>query len=79
MKAMKPGVFRLRKTSDVRQEHAIYELVDEDRNILMDVTKNDAGRFEACIIDNQGDGRVVELNALLELIDEARRLIDEDA
>lgn len=78
MNTMKPGVFKLRKTSDVRQEHSIYELVDEDYNILMDVTKNDAGHFEVCIIDNRGDGRVVELSTLLELIDEARRRIDED-
>lgn len=36
---MKPGKFRLRKTSDIPQEHLIYEIVDEDQNILLDVTK----------------------------------------
>ncbi len=75
---MKPGKFRLRKTSDIRQEHAIYEIVDEDRNILLDVTKTDAGVYEACIIDNQGQGRVVQLSVLLELIQEARRKIEAD-
>ena len=79
MKTMKPGVFRLQTTSDVRHEHMIYELVDEDHNILMDVTKNAAGHLEVCMIDSQGDGRVVELSTLLRLIDEARRRIGEDA
>ena len=75
---MKPGTFRLRKTTDIRQEHPIYEIVDESRNVLLDVTKNDAGIYEACIIDSQGEGRVVELKTLLELIQEARRKIEMD-
>ena len=75
---MKPGKFRLRKTTDVHQEHPIYEIVDEHRNVLLDVTKNDAGIYEACLIDNHGEGRVVELTVLLDLIQEARQRIDED-
>lgn len=75
---MKPGKFRLRKTSDIRQEHPVYEIVDEERRILLDVTKTDAGVYEACIMDNEGEGRVLELNVLLELIQEAQRKIEAD-
>ncbi len=73
---MKPGNFRLRKTSDIRQEHPIYEIVDEERSILLDVTKTDAGVYETCIIDNQGEGRVVQLSVLLQLLEEAQRKIE---
>ena len=73
---MKPGKFRLRKTSDIHQEHPIYEIVDDEQNVLLDVTRTDAGVYEACIIDNQGEGRVVELSVLLELIHEAQRKIE---
>lgn len=75
---MKPGTFRLRKTSDVNQEHPIYEIVDEHSSILLDVTKTDAGSYEVCILDNQGAGRVVALNLLLELIQEAQRRLEQD-
>jgi len=75
---MRPGRFRLRKTTDIRQEHPIYEIVDEELRTLFDVTKNDGGVYEACIMDNQGEGRVVELEVLLELIQEARRKIEAD-
>ncbi len=75
---MKPGTFRLRKATDIRQEHPIYEIVDESRNVLLDVTKNDASVYEACIIDSQGEGRVIELETLLELVQEARRKIEMD-
>jgi len=75
---MNPGKFRLRKTSDIRQEHPIYEIVDEDRKVLLDITKTDGGVYEACIPDNEGAGRVVELSVLLELIQEAQRRIEAD-
>ena len=75
---MKPGDFRLSKVSDIHQDHPIYEIVDEDRTVLMDVTKNDAGVYEACIMDNEGQGRVVELRVLLALIQEAQRRIELD-
>jgi|CXWL01.1.fsa_nt_gi hypothetical protein len=75
---MKPGKFRLRKTSDIHQECPIYEIVDEDRIVLLDVTKTDSGMYEACIMDNQGEGRVVELSVLLGLIQEVQRRIDAD-
>lgn len=73
---MKPGQFRLRKTTDIRQEHPVYEIIDEKQRTLLDVTKTDAGVYEACIMDNEGEGRVVELQVLLELIEEARRKIE---
>jgi hypothetical protein len=73
---MKPGNFRLRKTSDINREHPIYEIVDEDRNVLLDVTKTDSGEYEACIVDNRGEGRVVDLRVLLELIQQAQRKLD---
>jgi hypothetical protein len=75
---MRPGKFRLRKISDIDQEHPVYEIVDEERRILLDITKTDAGVYEACIIDNEGEGRVVGLDVLLELIREAQRKIDAD-
>lgn len=75
---MKPGQFRLRKTTDIRQEHPVYEIIDEEHRTLLDVTKTDAGVYEACIMDNEGEGRVVELKVLLELIEEARRKIEAD-
>ena len=75
---MKPGTFRLRKVSDINQEHPIYEIVDESSSVLLDVTKTDAGEYEACIIDNQGEGRVVALKVLLELIQDAQRRIEQD-
>ena len=75
---MKPGKFRLRKTTDINQEHPIYEIVDEERSVLLDVTKTDAGVYEACIIDNQGEGRSVELSVLLGLIEDARQKIEAD-
>jgi hypothetical protein len=76
---MKSGKFRLRKTSNIRQEYPIiYEVVDEDGNVLLDVTKNDSGIYESCILDNQGQGRVIELQTLLELIQEAQRKIELD-
>lgn len=75
---MKPGTFRLRKSSDINQEHPIYEIVDERSSILLDVTKTDAGVHEVCIMDNQGEGRVVALNVLLELIQEAQRRLEQD-
>jgi hypothetical protein len=75
---MKPGTFSLRKTSDVNQDYPIYEIVDEHRSVLLDVTKTDAGVYEVCILDNQGEGRVVALNVLLELIQEAQRRLEQD-
>ena len=78
MSQTKAGKFRLRKVSDIRQEHPIYEIVDEDRSILLDVTKTDAGVYEACIMDNHGEGRVVQLSVLLQLIQEAQRKIEAD-
>jgi hypothetical protein len=75
---MKPGTFSLRKTSDVKQDYPIYEIVDEHRSVLLDVTKTDAGVYEVCILDNQGEGRVVALNVLLELIQEAQRRLEQD-
>lgn len=75
---MKPGMFRLRKVSDVNQEHPIYEIVDERSSVLLDVTKTDAGAYEVCILDNQGEGRVVALPVLLELIQEAQRRLEQD-
>ena len=75
---MKPGQYRLRKTTDIRQENPIYEIIDEESRTLLDVTKTDAGVYEACIMDNEGEGRVVELKVLLELIEEARRKIEAD-
>ena len=73
---MRAGKFRLRKTSDIHQEHPIYEIIDEERRVLLDVTRTDAGVYEACIMDNQGEGRAVELTVLLELIQEARGRIE---
>lgn len=75
---MKPGNYRLRKTSDIHQEHPIYEIVDEDRKVLLDITKTDDGVYEACILDSEGAGRMVELSVLLELIQEAQRRIEAD-
>lgn len=45
---------------------------------MLDATKTDAGVYGACIMDKEGEGRVVELGVLLELIEEARRKIDAD-
>jgi hypothetical protein len=75
---MKSGKFRLRKTSDVNQESAIYEIVDEQLAVLLDVTRTDTGAFQVCIIDNQGEGRMIELSALLDLVQEAKRKIETD-
>lgn len=76
--AMRPGKFRLRKVSDIRQEHPVYEIVDEAQITLLDITKTDAGVYETCIMDNNGVSRVVELETLLELIHEARRKMEAD-
>lgn len=75
---MKSGNFRLRKTSNVEQEAVVYELVDEASAVLLDVTKTDVGVFEVCIIDNQGEGRAIELGTLLDLIEDAKGRIEAD-
>jgi hypothetical protein len=65
---MKPGNFRLSKATSVQQEHPIYEIVDDDRRTLLDITKTDGGVYEVCVVDSAGESRVVRLELLLELI-----------
>ena len=59
------GAFRLQKFSNISQEACIYEIIDEHSTVLMDVTRTDAGVYEACITDNEGKARVIELSVVV--------------
>jgi hypothetical protein len=70
---------RLRKTAPIDREYAVYEVLDERGDVLFDIGRSDDGAYEMSVFDAQGRGRILPLAKVLGLVDEARRLIEEDA
>ena len=66
---------RLRKFSPIDRTWPIFEVID-DNVVVLDITKNDVGELEVGF-HMEGVGRVVALADLLHVVEEARRLLEE--
>jgi hypothetical protein len=67
---------RWRKTSDFQREHAIFELICQDE-ILLSVAFSDAGRLEI-LFENGIPGTLANWDDLLQILNEGRKLAEED-
>lgn len=68
---------RLQKFTPIDREHPIYEVVDDERNVLLDVTRSSEGDWEI-LMHSDSVGRVLPLTEVMGLIARARRLLEEE-
>jgi hypothetical protein len=67
---------RLRKATDIKREHAIFELL-ADGEVILDVGYSDTGTFEVCF-SQPIVGNALSWEQLREWIEEGRRMADQD-
>jgi hypothetical protein len=68
---------RLQKFAPIDREYPVYEVVDEENNILFDVSRTDAGAYEV-MLQKDGAGRAFPLHEVLQLIEQARALLEQE-
>lgn len=76
---MAERTIRLRKTSPIDREYSVYEIIDERGDVLFDIGRSDEGEYEMALFDAERRGRVLALEQVLALVNEAQRLIAEEA
>lgn len=59
------------------REYPIYEVIDDDNNVLFDVSRTDSGAYEM-MIQKGGAGRALPLHEVLQLIEQARALLEQE-
>ena len=68
---------RWRKFSDINREFALFELVTDDNQSILDVGFSDGGVLEVSF-DDKVVGLVIEWSRLQEIIEEGRKLAEQD-
>lgn len=68
--------YRWRKTTDINREYALFELLAGETPVL-DLGYSDEGTLEVAFNPTVG-GRIFELEGLLKLLDEGRKLAERD-
>jgi hypothetical protein len=71
-----PKNYRWRKATDINREHALFELLEDERPVL-DVGFSDAGIFEISF-NHKMAGAPIEWEQLQKMIEEGKRLAELD-
>jgi hypothetical protein len=66
---------KLQKFAPIDREFPIYEIVDDNGEVLLDVTRSDEGTLELGLQKNS-QNRVIPLKEVLTLIEQACRLLE---
>jgi hypothetical protein len=59
------------------REYPIYEVIDDENNVLFDVSRTDSGAYEM-MIQKDGAWRALPLHEVLQLIEQARALLEQE-
>ena len=68
---------KLQKFVPIDREFPIYEIIDAEGNVILDVSRSDNGTIELGL-QPLGSGRVIPLKEVLHLIDEATTLLERE-
>ena len=68
---------KLPKFSPIDREYPVYELIDENNDVLLDVSRSNEGVYEIALHEGSV-GRVLPLDDVLLLIQRARALLENE-
>ncbi len=69
--------FKTQKFSPIDRKHSIYELIDEDDNVLIDISRSDEGDYEMAL-HAAGAGKVLPLAVVVDFIEKAQSFLEKE-
>lgn len=67
--------YRFRKCSDIAMEYPYFEILDQDENVVMDISKSDHGEFRILFYKDMSE-KTMSMTMLEKIMSEVKKQYD---